>query len=356
MVAVDDAALIELRGVGRRVDGFAFEILNTDRSLQGAIKAVESSAPSIDLDTTRETMRTLSGLTIDDPPDIDLAHSRVRATAILQNGSTFPLGVFLFGTDNRSPSSAGEQWAPELFDETFLLAQDLDRTWSLPKGGSVLSMFTALAGEILDPLGIPTDYQVDDVTAASPLTFKVGTPRNGALVALAALLGAMPPFFGNAGYHTLKAAPTFQSPIDHVYDVGTRIVDLTPTITNSSYKAPNRFLVVGDDTAAGAVRGVYDLPASAPNSYAATGRRVTAPVHTVSGVTDPTLANLIAYVDSLKDRTTYGTASFAGAFDPRHGVFDTVQFLGVPYLETGWSVQCTSGGDHRHQLTRMWVP
>lgn len=356
MVAVADAPLIELRGIGRRVDQFAFELLNTDRTPQGTIKASAGNAPSVDMDTTRTTVRTLSGLTIDNPPDIDLARSRIRVTATLQNGSSFPLGVFMFGTDARNLSSVGEEWAPELFDETFLLDQDLDRTWSLAAGGSVLGLLRSMAGQILDPLGIPIDYPVDDVPAASPLVYKVGTPRNGALVALSALLGAMPPFFSNAGAHTLKKAPRFDSPIDHVYEAGTRIVDQTPTIVNSSYKAPNRYLVVGDDTAAGAVRGVYDLPASAPNSFAATGRRVTAPVHTVSGVTDPVLANLIAYVDSLRDRTTYGTASFAAAFDPRHGVYDTVSFLGVTYLETSWSVQCTSGGDHRHQLTRMWSP
>lgn len=372
MVAIADAPLIELDGIGRRVDSFRFELLNTDRTSKGLLKV--GGVPTVDLDTTRTTPRTLSGLTLHDPDgskedeqfvpldEIDAPRSRVRVIAKLQNGSEWPLGVFMFGTDNRSIASIGETWAPELFDETFLLDQDLAQTWVLPKGGSVLGLFTQIAGQLLGPLGIPTDYQVDDVAAAAPLTYKVGTARNGseqspgALASLAALLGAMPPFFSNSGAHTLKQAPAWNSPIDHVYEPGSRIEDPSITLTDSAYKAPNRYLVVGDDTAGGAVRGVYDLPASAPNSFAATGRRVTAPVHTVSGVTDPVLANLIAYVDSLKDRTTYRTASFVGAFDPRHGVYDTVQLLGVPYLETGWSVQCKSGGGHRHALTHMWAP
>lgn len=365
-VNLADAPLIELEGIGRRVDTFAFELLDTDRSSKGYLKVAKDSVPTVDLDTSRSTPRTLSGITLQNPDgsvtdaqfvrldDIDTHRSRVRVKATLQNGSSWPLGVFMFGTDNRNIASVGETWSPELFDESFLLSQDLDRTWSRPAGSSVLAMFSDIAGARLAALGIPTDYGVDDVAAATALTYKVGTSRNDALLALASLLGAMPPFFANAGAHTLKVAPTFSSPIDHVYDAGSRIEDPSITVTNSAYKAPNRYLVVGDGDLP--VRGIYDLPASAPNSFAATGELVTAPVHTVSGVTDPVLANLIAYVDSLKDRTTYGTATFSGAFDPRHGAYDTVQLLGVPYLETGWSVECVSGGAHRHVLTRMWTP
>lgn len=356
MGTLTDAQVIELDGIGRRVDQFTFELLNTDRSSQGALTPAADTAPRIDLDTSRTTMRTLSGLTVTNPADFDLSRSRVRPRVTLQNGSTFSLGVLMFGTDARNLVSWGEEWTPELFDEMFLLDQDLGGSVGVAAGGSLLGLFDTLAGQILDPLGVPTSYLVSDVLASSPLAFKVGTSRLAALTALAAALGALPPFFDNDGTLTLKPPPTSDSPMDHIYEKGTRIVDGTPSVTNSSYKAPNRYIVVGDDVNGTAVRGFYDLPASSPNSYAVTGQIVTAPTHTVSGLTDQTLANLIAYVDSLTDRTTYATAAFAGALDPRHDVFDTVQFLGLPYLETASSIDCSSGGDHHHTVTRMWTP
>ena len=70
------------------------------------------------------------------------------------------------------------------------------------------------------------------------------------MIASSGDVAAVPPFFSNAGYHTLKKAPVYNSPIDHRYDPGTRIEDPSITLTNSAYKAPNRYLVVGDDTAA----------------------------------------------------------------------------------------------------------
>lgn len=352
-----DAQIIELDGYVQRSDAFLYRILNTDRSpLAEAVDVVASPAPTVGLDTSRATgMRTMSGVTILSPPtDLIVPRARIQPLLALQNGSLYSLGVLMFGQDTRNLYTGGNIWVPELFDENFLLDQSLPATASRPAGSSVLEFFDALAGAVLGPLGVPVSYTVADVACATPLAYKVGTSRNAALRALAALLGALPPFFDNNGVYTLKGPPNPTDAPDHIYTPGTRVFDGTVSTTDSSYKAPNRYIVVGGDVSGVAIRGVFDIPDSAPHSYAQTGRRVTAPPHTVSGVTDNDLATQIAYVDAITDRTTYTTASFAAAADPRHDAFDSVSLYGDLYLETAWSISCESGGPHSHSLTRVW--
>lgn len=350
-----DSDIIELASGGQRADRFTFPLVGTDRTSLGVnLDAHADSAPSLSVQTTRTSFRTLSGLVVTDPPDLDLARTRVRPTLTLSNGSEYHLGVLMFGTNNRSIYASRQEWSPELFDETFLLDQDLPDTYSLATDGSVLTLFTLLAGQVLDPLGIPHQYEVDDVAAANPIVFKVSTSRNAALTALAALLGALPPFFDNEGIYRLKAAQTAGGAADHTYGLGTRIFDGTTTAVDSAYKAPNRYIVTGDDVSGAQVRGVFDLPAAAPNSYANWHRIVTAPSHNVPGVKDQALAEQIAYVDALTDRTAYSMIQFAAAADPRHDIFDSLSVLDVPYLETSWTLGMSSGGEHQHAGTRVW--
>ncbi len=355
MGALTDIGIIEL-ALGQRADLFRIDLVSADRSPLGiTLDAHAASTPTVQVNTSRTSFRTMSGLLVSNPPDFNLGPVRARPVLTLQNGSEYELGILMFGTDARRVYTAGDLWVPELFDENFLLDQDLDRTWSLPAGGDVLAFFTAMAGEVLDPLGVPTDYQVGTVENATPLTYPVGSSRLTGLKALAALLGAFAPFFANGGAHTLKAAPTLASAADHIYSTGTRIFDGSTTITSSRYKAPNRYIIVGDDVGGFPVRGVYDLPAAAPHSAFNTGQIVTAPPHRASGVKDQTLADQMAYVDALTDtKTTYGTATFDAAADPRHDIFQTVDLFGVRYLETGWQMQCVHDGDHNHDLVRMW--
>lgn len=357
MTVISDMALIELIGIGQRADAFSLRVLNPDRSPLGeTIDVVGVPAPSLQVDTSRlSSIRTLSNVTILNPPaELDPNFARIQPILTLSNGSPYPLGVFMFGMDERTIYTASEIWTPEMFDEGFLLEQGLDRPWSIDVGGSVLTLFTQIAGSILGPFGIPTDYNVPDVLAASPVSFSVGSTGNAALQPLAELLGCFPPFFDNSGVHSLKLAPAAGAAADHTYTDGTRVFDGTFKATNSKFKAFNRYIVTGDAVSSAAVVGIFDLPDSAPNSYAQTGKRVTAPLHTVTGLTDPALAQQIALVDALTDRTTYATATFSAAADPRHDVFDTVNARGDLYLETGWQMELSSGGAHQHSLSRIW--
>lgn len=351
-----DADLLDLApGIGQRLDGFAFTLLNSDRTPAGSLSVSKRAAPSIQVSTNRTSMRTVNNLIVVDPPALsELAGLRLQPSMILQNGTVKRLGVLMFGQDQRQPISPRSPWVPQLYDEAFLLDQKLPASWSLPKGGSVLGTFAAMAGEILDPLGIPAVYDVPDVAADSDLLWAVGSSRNDALVSQAKLLGALPHFFDNDGVHRLQMPPTIDLDPEHFYDAGGRIIKNSVTTTSNLFSAPNRYIVTGDNISGAPVAGYYDLPPSAPHSAANNGGQIIAATQAVPGVTDPGLAAQIAYVNAITDRTTYGTAEFDSIIDPRHDIYDTVHLLGVTYLETGWTIECKAGGFMHHQLTRIY--
>lgn len=346
---------------GVRSDGFVFNLVTADRQQLGALDVFRDTTPTVRNDTSRRSYRTVEGFTATNKPsDLDLRRHRMQVLMTLQNGETFPFGVFMFGQNDTEVGTGGDLWSPQLFDENFLLDQNLGRSWSIAKGGSVLGFFRAMAGEVLDPLDIPTSYSVSDIPSASPLAFLVGTSRLDALRSLAARLACVPPYFANDGTFTLKQAPQVDatSTMDHIYEAGptSRIFRNTVRTSDTLYKAPNLYIVVGDQLGSGVpVRGTYSIPASAPHSRAQIGYDVAAEVHSVPGVSSPDIAAEIARIDAITDRTQYRTASFSATADPRHDTYETVQLLGSPFIETAWSLQCAPGGAHEHQLAGLWT-
>lgn len=349
--------LLDLTGTAVRADSFAFELLDSSHNFIGNLKVSETSAPTVENNTTRSVFRTCQGLTVldgdvgDDGMYVRLAEivprrSRVRVLMILQNGERFPLGIFMFGADNRKPFSWGTQWTPELFDETFIVDDPLDLTYSLAPGDSILTLVNLLVAQC--NLAAVDLSGVVDGRASSAVSYQAGSSRNQALIALFAMLGYYPPFFDNAGTYTAKAAPSSGTGPDHVYGAGGRVIDGSVTTTDSSYRAPNRYQVIGS-APSGSFVGTYDLPNSAANSYANTGDRVVSSV-TMQGVPSTDVANLAAYIQALTDRNNYVQASFASTADPRHDTFDLVSLYGQQLQETSWSIVCTSGGLMQHQL------
>lgn len=343
-----------------RADEFTFELVDADgRSLGSLAVTNETAAATIRFDTARTVFRTLSGVEVlrTDLQAIDTEHERLRVGIVLQNGSAFPLGTFMFGQDNQQPASWGNRLTPELFDQALDLDQQLEKTVSVPTGGSV----RGLIGALLAPFAFDVRIDMPDQAAAAPLLFLAGTSRYDALKVAASLLGCFNPFLDNAGVLRFKAPRgAGDTAVDHEYQIGDavtrgRIFDETVQLSNDSYRAPNRYIVTGADPSQPVV-GVYDLPDGAPHSAVNRGGRVvTAPVRTVQGLSDPVLAGALAYQDAITDRTAYSTVRFAAAADPRHDGFDIMDVLGTRYLETAWELELVVGGQHRHEGSALWV-
>lgn len=354
MVAtIADADLLDLT-FGGRADAFEFELLNSAHQKLGTLDVVADSPPTVRNDTSRNIFRTCSGLLVAaaDLSQIDTLKDRVKVWMILQNGSRYPLGVFMFGEDVRAPHSWGNVFTPELFDETFIVDQPLDRNVSLFPGQSILATVNGLVGEI----GLPdVDLSgVQDQFAGDIPGTSAGSSRSKLIVSLVGLLGCYPPYFNNAGAYTTKPAPGADATAALVYDSGGRIIAGSIRTKNSSFRAPNRYQVISNTTQQGYV-GVYDLPATAPNSYANTGHRVV-DSQSMQGLPSPEIAAQAAYVNALTDRNAYAGAQFDSTADPRHDTFEMISFLGTTMQETSWSLVCSSGGRMSHSVIAWYGP
>jgi hypothetical protein len=356
-VSLAAAEILNLTGVGIRADSFVFELLDAHHNFIGRLKASATSAATVENNTGRSIFRTCTGLTIVDGvndsgefvrlAEINPYLSRLRVVMVLQNGERFSLGVFMFGDDNRAPYSWGTQWTPDLFDESFIVDDPLDQTYGVAPGSSILTLVNILVGQC--NLADVDFSAVPDAHASSAVTFVAGTSRAQAIAALLRMLGCYPPYFNNNGTYTTRLAPATDTGPDHIYGSGGRIIDGSIKTTNSRYRAPNRYQVIGSDPNGGIV-GVYDLPDAADNSYAKTGDRVTATA-TMQGVPSVDVANLAAYINALTDQQNYVKASYDSTADPRHDTFHLVNLLGVQFQEVSWSIDCVSGGVMHHELT-----
>lgn len=335
-----------------RADSFAYTLIDRDGKNIGTLQPSVDSAPRVRFDTARTTMRTMDGLELyrTDLIAIDTEHERLRAEMILQNGARFALGTFLFGQDNQSPASWGVKATPEFFDRAFLLDQGLAATVSLRAGQSV----QGLVYRLLLPYAITAVFDCLDVETTTPLVFPPGSSTYAALKVCADLLGCFAPFFDALDvlrFRTPRAAG--DTTVDRTYSSGSTIVEETVQLSAWLFQATNRWIVVGDGRVAPVV-GVYDLPASAPHSAANRDGKVVTKTRTVSGVTSSSMAQHLAWMDAITDRTAYGKVTFDSLADPRHDAFDTLLVLGTRYLETAWEIECSSGGAHRHEGAELW--
>lgn len=335
-----------------RADSFEFELIDVAGIHLGYLDVGSDVAATMRFDTARTSFRTLSGVEVfrADLSQIDVEHERLKVTMILQNGARFPLGILMFGQDNRAPASWGTKFTPELFDEVFLIDQDLDTTVSAPIGASVYDLIIVL----LAPFKYEILVDLPDVNVAAPLVFQVGSSRYAALKAAAGLLGCFAPYFDNEHRFRFKSARlSGDTTVDHTYRSGLRIIEEQMQLQNSSYKAPNRYIVANGDPV-NPVVGIYDLPPSAPHSAFSRDGRIVTTSRTAQGLLTTEAARQAAYVDAITDRTSYGRITFAATADPRHDGFDTMDIIGTRYLETAWTLELVSGGLHTHEGTQLW--
>lgn len=330
---------------GQRGEDYEFDLLDQAHNVVGSLDVDLTAPPTVTFDGSRSTPRTCTGLKVNKSTlaDIDTRRERVRPVQRLENNDRKSLGVFMFGTDVRAPQGGGVLWTPDLFDESFLLTQALDRNVGLQPGGSVLGLLAQLVGEV----GITQIVsEVADQPAGSALTYAVGSLRSDAANALAQLLGGYPPFLDSNGALYLKAIPSAGSGPDHIFEPGGRVINDSLKVTNTNYKAANEYVVVSGSSSAPVV-GIYYLPDAAPNSVAQTGETIVKNMPPVQGLSQ-SAANDVAKAYAITDTSNYLQASWSSIADARHGGYDLCQVYGQLYVEQSWSIVCFAGQPMTH--------
>jgi hypothetical protein len=350
---VTDATLLDLDGISVRTDRFRFDLLNAANVKQGEIHPV--TFVKIDNSTGQAIKRRMSGFKLDptEAADIDVLTDRVQPVMILENGSEYPLGVFLFADAATTRHSYGNDITATLIDQGLVIGQQLRTTVGVASGTNIGTAIATVAAQA----GITSVYV--DSTAASlgaPLVWPAGksSATYGKVLAdLAALGGFHDPYFSNTGVLTFRALTNPDSiTADLTYADGGRIIAESMTEWNDLLSAPNLYVVVDTASTGNPVTYEYELSADAPHSIARRGfaipRYVEAP-----GIGNVDNALALAQTQALSDVLAWETIHFASPLDPRHDTFDVVAYRGVNYLELGWSMTLAPGGPMEHELKRV---
>jgi hypothetical protein len=343
-----DAELLDMVTPVRQ-DRIRFDLLDKSLDKIGEVDVRADSVPTVAVDTSRSIIRTMSGLKLDadSEQNVDTFSARIRPVYVLGNGSEYPLGVFLFADASRVRFSYGLELDGTLVDQTLIV----DQGW--PDGttfqaGTVLSEAMRLLSL---RAGIPSlSIEPTALVLSAPISWPIGTTTLRAMRDLCVLAGYLPPYFDRGGTLVFRTAPFFfPATPTVVYGPGGRIIAESMVESDDLLSAPNRYVAIENGPGSTPISGIFDIPASAPQSYANRGFYVTKIVE-AQGLTDTAAAVNAARAEYESDSDTLRSVVFQSTPDPRHDVFDIVEYLGVKYWELGWKLPLSIGGPMEHSL------
>lgn len=349
-------------GLGVVKSSMVFDILDKNLNFLFRVHPVTSDAVSIVANTASTVKRTLSSFHLDqdEEPLIDIFQHRLRPSWKVEAPAgtvLYPLGVFIFSDANRPRSTAGLELKGSMYDQTVILDQGIGGSFGLPTGTLISDAILSIAAGVglSGPL-VNIDYSAALTTA--PIAWRLGTSRYKILNELAQIAGYYPAFFDNNGVLRFKLAPPSLTNIfpDHTYNGGpsSRMIAGSLLETDDQATSPNRWLVVNSGSTDVEISGYYDLPASAPGSFANRGYRIVKRVDE-QGIESSAQATARAQQLAITDFNAFGWVQFNATPDPRHDLFDTVEYLHENYYEVGWTLRGTVGGPHTHKLRKIYT-
>jgi hypothetical protein len=307
-------------------------------------------------DTTATISRRVNGLTLGPAdttrlrPLTDRIHISMRIPGTTPGAAPvlFPLGRYLIADAVQLPATGGTGSQVTLFDEMFVIDQDLEVGFDA--GGRLAD---AAIRALLDglPIGDPV---IDGTDTAAATAWSPGTSRAAALMELATAGGYLKPWFDHHGRLRIVRAfdPADRAP-DLDLDTSRRVIRGSITRSPQILDAPNRYVVVSNDpeTTGTAVVGVYDVPASAPHSI--TQRGFVLPTVIEAQLPNARAAAIYARTLGLR-QTVYEVIELSTPPDPRHDSYQVIRFDGTLWLETGWDLPLAAGAAMRHTLRRAY--
>lgn len=356
-------SLFTLDGYGQRASSFRFELLDKQNSFLGDLPVDMSSPPSITNNINRAVHRAMDGLLL--PPsvtaDINTLAERVKPWMRFQDGTEYPLGVFLFADASRRLVSSGSVQYSQVGDTYTTDATMLDLCATINQGsrginfyGPGHSIYDAFVQQ-LDAAGV-IEYEVEptDAVISEWVVWKPNTNRLKVINDLAGMAGYYSLYFDNTGVGQLRKVPSM-SAIEPtlMYDAGTNVIADSIIETDDQLDAPNTYIVINSGFTEGPIWGEWQVPPDAPHSVAVRGFHVVQE-YDVQGVESNAQAALAAKARGQADYSTYRWVNFDTAIDPRHDTYDVVGWKGEKYREQQWGFQLLEGSPMAHELRRVW--
>ena len=335
--------------VGQRSSTFIFQLINgLTGEHRGFITPIRNA--NLSHDTGRVIKRQLSiGLGVTDAETINPLTDRILLSMRLGDGSTWPLGRYMFTDQTNIRFTSGILSSVVLNDEMFLVDQQIGVGFD----SNSLSVPAAYA-ELLTGLGV--DFVAEPSGGfVMAQAWTIGTNRGSIMDSLAVSGDYFSPWFGNDSI--LHLIRTF-NPVTRVpqfdWDSGNQVFRESISETSNILTAPNRFVVISNtNTTSGQVVGIANVSVTAPNSFANRGFYIT-DTKTLQ-LADANQAQAVA--TGLANRgTVFETTTLNTAPDPRHDSYDVIMWQGSFWLELAWTMQMTPGGTMSHTLRKGYTP
>lgn len=336
-----------------------FRFVLTDAStgdVLGEINPIQTG--TLSHDTSRIIKRQLSlSLGAHDTASINPVSDRINLYLDASDGSTWPLGRYVFTSNSRQVFTSGKLSGVTLNDEMFVVDQQIqvgiDST-SHYSGGQFNQPSSCEQVITRTLAGLNVQYDVAATNLFTNQSWAIGTGRGQVLEALSVAGNYFSPWFGNDGIlHFIEAfEPADQIP-DFDFDEGNSVIRGGITETDDLLTAPNRFIVVLNVTSVPTQSsvGVYDIPDTAPHSIFNRG-------FVISKTYDlqaPGRANAQIMARNLGIRNTvFETTTLSTSLDPRHDSYNVIRWQGSLWLELAWSMSLGPGGSMTHTLRKAY--
>lgn len=347
--------ILNLDGVRRRADTFRFELCDTQLEPIGDLHPDRANLITLTNDVKDRASRRLSAFKLlpDEAEGVNTLSDRLRVYMQLQNGVEFLLGTFLWADSNEPVRSWGQEQHSELVDYSFILDQQSTRPFGWGRGANItLIIFFLLfrAGFRLEDIA-HIGHEADR-SLAEPVSWQPGTTWRTMLDDLGALVGFATPWFIRSGRVWFDQPPdeALSEPTVPAYEADTRIIADSIVPTSDLHSAPNDF--ASFDSGTDRLRaGRFQLPASAPHSFAKRGFRIGL-TESVQGLETQAQADEATRRLAQTKGVAHKWMSWTSTLDPRHDSWDVVPVLGERWLETTWGMELRSGGRMTHTARR----
>jgi len=342
-----------MKGTAQRSSTFLFEVMTMDLLPIGILDVNLDRPPVLNNNINRTIKRSISNLTfpMHQAVDVDMLMDHIRVSMIHSDG-VFPIGVFMFADPSVARSTGGDWVDATLVDQGLMLDQAIEVGFAMAPG----SLITPAIEERLMSRMIH-DFEVEAsgrTTGSDWISWPIGTTDLTIINDLCALLGFYSVYFDNAGKGIARSVPNLAvTDPDFIYGLGTSVITDSIIESNDLLSAPNRYIVVNNGMSDAPVSGFWDVPDSAPHSFANRGMHVARVIDSQS-VSDNEQAAAMAQALGQSDTSTYEWASFNTAINPLHDTFNVVQWDGKKYHEQEWSFTLQDGADQRHGLRRVY--
>ena len=163
----------------------------------------------------------------DEASDVNVIGDRLRVYMVLQNGTEYRLGTFLWADASRPLRSWGGQHDSELVDFTYILDQQATQAFSWGRGamiGLVTYFLLLRAGFTLEDIAVVGEEAKRAL--ADPVSWQPGTTWLTMLTDLGNLCGFAPPWFDRDGliHQDQPPDPDIAPPTVPSYDTAGRVI------------------------------------------------------------------------------------------------------------------------------------